>query len=311
MRGEGSEVRLRASEVVRVDASKLALYVWRRARAGAGRGTLDEHLELADWALANGLEAQAARELLDARQLDSRSRRLIVLERRLAEALRRRAAAEAPPAAPAPEATTAIAEGPTADPVELLPRLPEGSREHFTRRIQPLVLNGCGAGGCHGGARDDDTFALDATPLRGYGSASSTEHNLRAVLSAIDLDSPDDSRLLTTARGPHHGATPFTGARRQELLDRLAEWVRAIAAENREPLASEDTAESGSPTPETAAAVNEQPPRVAQADPAGLDRRAPTAAAASVGAPRDEFDANFFNRRFRRPQDDLPLDAAR
>ncbi|MEO0532209.1 MAG: hypothetical protein AAF266_16810, partial [Planctomycetota bacterium] len=81
----GSTIRLRRSEVAHVAESALAVYEWRRSDGSEG---LVERLTLAEWAMRNGLFPQAARELLDARQLAPRSRRLALLERRLDELMR-------------------------------------------------------------------------------------------------------------------------------------------------------------------------------------------------------------------------------
>ena len=133
-----------------------------------------------------------------------------------------------------------------------LPHLPPGSLEHFTRKIQPLLRNGCAS--CHRGD-EADPLGLDPQWVRGHASARSTQQNLRAVLEQIDLASPEASYLLSAARGPHHGATPFRGPRRNELIDRLEAWVLELAAAN--PPSAGSSAAHGTASPPADSAVTQ------------------------------------------------------
>lgn len=318
--GNGSLIRLRNTEVAFVGGSSVEAYEWKRAQVGQGGLTVEDHLALADWALQNRLLPQAARELLDARQLAPASRRLELLERRLDEAIRPKTPHSSPaqpnPAAtdddPQPAPTEAVAEKPNR------PALPAGALEQFTRRIQPVLLNSCATSGCHG-AKPAGGFELDLAPLRGYGDLRSTERNLHAALDLIDVQMPQQSKLLTTAVGPHAGTTPVTGARREEMLQRLAVWIESIAFYNappavEQPAAAAGVAESSPPPmvdrPNTDKSIDEQAEPDWEAIVAAEESRP---AEVQHGAtlkrvePRDEFDPAVFNARYRRPQDDLPI----
>jgi hypothetical protein len=337
--GDGTYIRLRTAEVAHVAESLVAAYEWKRAQMGGGGLVAIDHLELADWAIENHLWEQAARELLDARQLVPQSQRLELLERRLDEALRLHTSEPAPVKPTAGEAL----EAPTTVPVEgyTRPELPDGALEQFTRRIQPVLLNSCATSGCHG-AEPAGGFAFDVASLRGYGDLRSTERNLDATLGLIDLHNPAASKLLTIAKGPHAGVTPIGGQRREEMLQRISEWAHRIALYNAPPVATEVPAAAG-PMTTVATTVAQQLPIAAPAPTAiptapvastPPTASAPTASEASAEpdwvaivaaaeakpaeikhgvqlervGPRDEFDPAVFNTRYRRPQDDQPLE---
>lgn len=332
--GDGSYIHLRTADVAHVAESLVAAYEWKRAQMGGDGLIAIDHLELADWAIENHLWEQAARELLDARQSAPTSGRLGLLERRLDEAMRI-ATIMPPQKTPVPsERIEALNGTPAAAPDDDFqrPALPDGALEQFTRRIQPVLLNSCAISGCHG-AEPAGGFAFDVASLRGYGDLRSTERNLDATLRLIDVHQPLSSKLLTIAKGPHAGVTPIGGQRREEMLQRISDWAHKIALHNAPPVATEvpatatpmttaaqqlPTAASAQapamPAPITPAPVD---PTTASAEP---DWEAIVAAAEAKPAeikhgvqlervgPRDEFDPAVFNTRYRRPQDDQPLD---
>lgn len=271
VRSEGATLRLPIAAVAFTGESASEAFQWRRSQSGDSISTIEDHLHLADWALTNRLTAEAALEILEARQIDPSDLRIGPLERRLSDVLRP-AADPAPPRTESATATSDAGEAP-------LPRLPAEGVAHFTRRIQPLLLNGCGAGGCHGGVRPDDPFALDRASLHGRANAVSTQANLRTIVAAIDLGSPSRSPLLAAAHGPHAGVAPFAGPRRDELVERLTRWVYEVAAEN---------------------AVTIPPPEPLMAASGGVgEPAAPVVTEPGPYRPRDEFDPEIFNRRYR------------
>lgn len=97
----------------------------------------------------------------------------------------------------------------------------------FTSSIQPLLLNRCAAGKCHGGS---DTAApqFRRQSLRGNVSREMTLANIEALTAAVQPDF-DTRRLLIPASTPHGGGTqpPLT----QPQLQRLAIWLDAALAQ--------------------------------------------------------------------------------
>lgn len=309
VRGSGTAIRLRSEEIAFVGTTAESVYEWLRGQFEGPAISGLEHLRLADWCLENSLHAQAARELLDARQAGTRNPRLDLLERRLDEELRR---ASSPPSQK-PSPRQPLNKQPriaAANPS--LPKLPSGGLHYFTRRIQPLLLNGCAASGCHSELDDNGSFALDRSSLHGHGDHRSTGRNLRVAYEAIRIEQPKQSPLLTAAKGPHHGHTPFAGARRAELLARIEAWVLAVAAANSnadtEPsLADQNLTESVAT--ELAGRTEIDPKVDEQVVPASFEAE-PTAAKRGAQlvrqTARDEFDPATFNKRFRRDSDDQP-----
>lgn len=104
--------------------------------------------------------------------------------------------------------------------------------QEFTRSIQPILINGCGSGACHGDpARREAGFYL----LRGYEgrlSSQQTRANLAQVLKLIDKERPSQSPLLRRSILPHGGSErlPF-GSADAVAVQVLSAWVRRIAPE--------------------------------------------------------------------------------
>lgn len=303
--GDGA-LRMPADSIAVIVDSRLEAYDWLRSREITATPRVGEHLRLADWAIRNQLWPQAARELLEARQLAPRHARLELLERRLAELSRPPRPVASTPKTPEP--TSASEAVPAEEPVAL----PAEGLEHFTRRIQPLLLNGCANAGCHRG-EPGDAFPLDPSSLYGYGNTRTTDRNLKTALGALDLENPARSPLLIAARGVHAGVNPLEGHRREELLERLARWAERVAAANREtpPPSNEADEAVAEASVATAAVVDETPAGESAAEAsATIEPPEPRAPQRGVNLtrvePRDEFDPEIFNRRFRRPEDDAP-----
>lgn len=122
------------------------------------------------------------------------------------------------------------------------PLLPKGSRipdlptaadfdarlvGSFTSSIQPLLLNRCAAGKCHGGP-DTATPQFHRQSLRGNISREMTLANIAALTSSV-LPDYDTRRLLGPASVPHGGSTQPPLSPPQ--LQRLAIWLDAALAQ--------------------------------------------------------------------------------
>ncbi|MCO6454453.1 MAG: hypothetical protein J5I93_03975 [Pirellulaceae bacterium] len=284
-------------------------------------------LALAEWCLAHELFPQAAEQLLRAGAVDGQNPRLAVLERRLQVALQQPADPLAPAARPGPAPSTGELQA-------QLTQLPPLAVEAFTVQVQPLLLNRCAAGRCHGGQGSAD-FQL-VQPAWGLRlPAPMTQQNLFETLKQVDRNSPADSPLLLSAARPHADlATPVFGERDRDKLRLLEAWVQSLrrsaaspttpelaAAGERGALGEKEAASQDVAAGERRAATSL--PTVAQAafiasaeessggsvqasytlpagnPPVSPPGPAPAAASQSPPAyrPRDPFDPEIFNQR--------------
>lgn len=292
----GSQLWLEESAIAHQAATLEELYQWKRAQHP--RPTVGDHLRLASWCLEQRLLPQASLELVEARVADPQDRRIAALQRRLFEQTQfersasrrtdhgvRQASYEAPVPAPRPTREPAL----TAVELEALP---PGVAEQFARRVQPILVNNCTAGGCHQGVGPEN-FKLDRAMLHGLGSQRTTHANLAAVLAYIDRDDPAASPLLDAAQRPHAGRTTpaFTG-RHAALEAHLVAWVNAVCRPVEQPSPDASPSKSSGGVFDLVKAQHERDRFVESVN----ERVTPHGA-------RDEFDPALFNRRYG-PQDD-------
>lgn len=183
---------------------------------------VDARLELAEWCLRHNLLGYAAREVLQARREAPRHPRLELVQRRLELA------------ANPPEISVTVGdEGQSRPSGEQLAQwtrgLPSGTVESFTNMVQPLLLNRCATGGCHGPAAKNrlrlERISGGRPPTR-----SITCRNLKAVLECVDRKNPAASLLLTRPLAPHGEAAEaiFTGRDLQQY-QQLVKWVHEMS----------------------------------------------------------------------------------
>jgi hypothetical protein len=192
-------------------------------------------VELARWCIANDLQSEAARELLDALRLDPQrgdARQLLL-------SIDPNALAMAAGTAASPSTDVegverrfgrdddAAGVTPAAANTRSLAGLPRSIAQDFTRHVQPLLMSKCATTGCHG-ATSPSVFRLTSTH-RGS-SASVSEKNLAVVLQQLNAEEPAASPLLEyadTVHGDMHQPA-FRGRvgtlQRQELI----RWLEAV-----------------------------------------------------------------------------------
>lgn len=359
----GSQMHVAATRVMFVGRSPREAYEFRRARTG--NDPLRAHLTLAEWCLRLGLDQEAAVELGEARRLEPRHPRVELLERRLAANQLRGKQQQHPAEGPPPVAnastvaaragepglgvaassrvvlatanvpiaakTTSATNTPSIPPSLREPNLdnpdvPPRELEHFTRKVQPILVNSCTTSRCHepGGSQ---AFQLNRAVLRGESNRRSTMQNLSATLALVDRENPTASKLLTIPRQSHGGMNnPLFGPRQDAAFKHLADWVEMLAPSAQpvpetaaepqrlapppqaKPLDAAGTASNHMPTNHAApVAVDTTQPRepreprepIATSSPPTL--RSPHTlqfgAKARAWQPRDEFDPELFNRR--------------
>ena len=235
------ELRIRAADVEFVCHTLDEVYVYKRSRLMTDRP--DEHLDLADWCLRQGMLGHAAEELSTAIQLDPHHPRIALTERRLDEGRNGAKRAEAKASA-ATKPSAGESGGKPQDPAaqneeldRLVRGLPAGVMESFTTTIQPVLLNSCTTSGCHG-PRGNSSFQLERLPLERNLNPRLTQRNMQAVLAQLNLQEPAKSRLLTVPEKPHGTVkTPFFSGRQAGMYHLLSDWVELVAQGDKAPAA--------------------------------------------------------------------------
>jgi hypothetical protein len=279
-----------AEKVLRLCADMSDAYLVLRARANLNDP--DECLRLARWCHTHGLTDQALENVQTAVRLNpshAEARRL------LAGLLR---APTLTPAAPAkPEPAPASVE---------VPELNSEARVTFATKVEPILMNACA--GCHSANRGG-AFKL----TRSYDVTSSNrvslQQNLAAVLAQVNLQQPQDSKLLVkaiTAHDPQARLAPLN-SKQMAAYHTLEDWVQTTLASNpqlreRSPQPAPPTETKAVPAPtsppaetKTAAAPRPSVPTPAVAPAPGAF--AASRPAAEQTTPVDEFDPLLFNRQ--------------
>lgn len=180
-----------------------------------------DRLTLAQWCHQVGLHQEAHRELEAAAALDPTHPLIPVLTRQLRTSPL--IAGEAPASGP-------IAAGPSTYELDLMVRgMPPGTVESFAQTIQPLLVNRCGAAGCHGQGSPSG-FRLLRMPPGGPPSRRLTQRNLYATLQWVDRLRPEQSPLLTVPIRPHGTArAPIFADHQLSQYRQLVDWCCRVA----------------------------------------------------------------------------------
>ena len=295
----------------------------RRSERLSPAATAAIHLALADWCLTNGLLPQAAEQLMVAQQLEPENAEVARFERRLHLAARH---GETPAAAhSAKTAAGPVKLEPQADLDQFTRGLPSGTLEHFTSGIQPLLVNRCGASGCHGPNAESE-YRL-ARPMAGrLASRRLTQRNLYASMQFVDKEKPLSSQLILQATQAHGKSRQAPiDVRETESLRQLAHWLSRFQQTPTQP-ANPETPPTVLSQPDTAIdsdvrLVDHQEPLAssieeedeegdevlppAREPPPGKSSRSTTDTPAppTAAGVTDPFDPDIFNRRHHRRAD--------
>ncbi|MBN2578207.1 MAG: hypothetical protein JXB10_04380 [Pirellulales bacterium] len=291
VRLHNGRIRVQATDVEFVCQNLAEAY--QRMKAVAQGGNLQNHLQLAQWCQRQGLKAQAAEELAVAEAIAPQHPLVLLFKRKLTT--------PAPPAAKKPSSAAAVL--PSDGELDRLVRsLPPKTVEIYTRSVQPLLLNNCTAGGCHG-PQSAAKLRLLRAPQGQMASRRLTQRNLYAVLQYIDQKNPAESPLLKVPAGPHGKLkTPIFNEHQTNQYRKIVDWAMHF-----NPSAS-PSPPAEVPASEVLPASHEEP--VSEADPPAPEGAAPPllappsspklqrgAAEPPAFTPQDEFDPEIFNRR--------------
>lgn len=254
----------------------------------------EAYITLAKWCVTQKLFAEARRELETALELEPAKQSARDLLLRL-DALARDAEKVHdvdPRETPRPKSSKKA---------ESLAGLNRDLAQQFTRRIQPILANNCGASGCHG-PRAENGFRLQKVAGGGVSNRLAAERNLAAVLEYIDVENPAQSALLVAPRGNHgRGGKPvFSGATGKEQMAELKSWVLEAASEE-SVLEARGIARTPGRTARQPARQGENPFAVHDAEVARRTGERSSAVRQAGGEqPADAFDPEEFNRARKR-----------
>jgi hypothetical protein len=293
--GPSSEIRLPAKDVEAQVATLDEAYRL-KLRGMFGEGAAP-HLDLADWCLRQGLHGRCSDQLTVAAKIEPENPRIAHIERRLELAI-----TEPPPVKEKTHTSTPTATTPSSEQIEKAIRaLPKHSVERFAAVVQPLLLNRCGANQCHGPNATAELHLL-RPPAGQSATQRFTHRNLYSVLQQLDPADPAASPLLVEGQRRHGAAlTAVFDKHTQKQLDEIKNWVLFTLAAA-EPTVPATIAADGQATLSQTA----QPPTASTTQPAATGN-APAATAPPPQppvatdrfVPRDPFDPELFNRRFR------------
>ncbi len=189
-------------------------------------------MKLAEWCLQHELTSEAAELLIRASRLPHDADRLETLQMRLQQVIiRKRFPQNGLVQRPSADSTQqeASSKAVVTSPV----RLSSEAMEEFTSKIQPLVLNRCGNGGCHGRASECD-LQLRQPLNRSFITKEVTQLNAAALASFIDYAAPANSDLLQRSATAHGGGRqrPLTTQQQARLANWVALTTGKFAAEN-------------------------------------------------------------------------------
>ncbi len=304
--GKSGEVRLPAADVETQCVDLDDAYRYQAALLSNKKA--EPHLALAEWCLRYGLKQQAEDQVAFARQSEPENARIAQIELRLKTA----AAAPVSSGAKSDRSSTTVG---TRQLEETLAELPKGSMERFSVTIQPMLINRCGANGCHGPSAKSNFHLLRPTAGQMM-SKRFTQRNLFTVLQYMDKDHPDESRLVTMPQ-ERHGNTlaPVFDKRSQHQLDDLIAWGKLLAPKPQAVVLPATIGPAETLLTQSGASAEKNggkvPPNIAPMNGGGkTDSDKPNAPRApsvkdiqSEGdgphaAPRDPFDPEIFNRKY-------------
>jgi hypothetical protein len=219
---EGGEIRIRPDRV-EFHCRSLEEGYWKKRRLIRADDIL-ERIRLARWCIRHDLFKLAEEEFEAAALIDERHPMLPLMRRQL------EMAQSSPEPSETPSAETDEQErGPTPAELDSLVRtLPPKTMEMFTKTVQPLLVNRCSNGACHGPRSEEKPrfyrFRTGTLPSR-----RTTQRNLHAVMDFVDRKNPAASPLLTVPLRSHGDTSPlFAEGGPQAVI--LEAWLRSVAA---------------------------------------------------------------------------------
>ncbi len=295
--GSASELRLPKDQVEAVCRDLNDAYTF-RLTAMHGTGVRSQ-IDMAEWCLRYRLFDKAEEHLAELARIEPTNASIKTLQQRLKIARESRDEQTGRAQASAPVLPSEL------DRAE--ESLPAKAVEKFTVVVQPLLINRCAAGSCHG-AQSTSAFQIIRPPTGQLIQRRATQRNLLSALKYIDHEHPEQSPLLLMPITAHGGAkVPVFDHKSKDQVIALANWVEQVLAPKTstqpasiQPAVARMNAPNGNST-QTSGASAGSPGKSITANVSPDD---PTETAGSNDAPldgpfraRDPFDPEIFHRR--------------
>ncbi len=186
------------------------------------------HVELARWCMTYGLMDEAHKEAREALRREPGSRIARNMLERIDEKLFK--TNELPQVKKSNGGYSMLGDAKPLMTVEALGGLPREAASDFVLKLQPLLVNRCATGGCHGPGSGNG-FELQRVKIGQGSSKSSSERNLASVLALVDREQPGKSPLLTKLRGDTKSLSlkPPHGGLSSEQMQILRAWIDSQA----------------------------------------------------------------------------------
>ncbi|NOX56884.1 MAG: hypothetical protein GXP27_21075 [Planctomycetes bacterium] len=197
---------------------------YQKLRRSIPHPTAAQHTALARWCLLHELYEEARRELMAALGQNPDHQTAREMLRKLDSVLGRTEIR------PLDSSGALVEQAREQLEARALGGLPRELARQYAETIQPLLLNKCAAGACHGPYEQRSFRLIRLRPSRSHRVFA--EQNLATVLRFLDREKPNQSPLLVRCTDGHDGRPRelFAGpAGRQQLL-RLRKWVAAVTA---------------------------------------------------------------------------------
>ena len=187
---------------------------------------------------------------------------------------------------------------------EFADSIPKSAVAHFKRKIQPLIIRGCMAAGCH--SRNADVMPLFGSKLAQQIPRRQSQRNLHSIMKFADANEPMSSPLLKAATNPHGGLDKPVLRLESEQFYNLANWLVMVSNKPNSfheipkpdvatrPTVAENLAQEGQ------AALADEPKFPAERPKSFAEKLDELANPTNATQPQNRRDANIFNRKFRK-----------
>lgn len=212
---------------VRLEAADLE-DAYRQQRDTMPDHTAAAHIELARWCVANNLPDPARKELREALRREPDSTLAKNMLERINDQLL--TTNDVPAVVNRNGQFSLLGDAKPGIPPETLGGLPREAAAEYVSKIQPLLVNRCATGGCHGPG-SGNSFELLRVKLGKSPPKSYSERNLAAVMERLDLERPLSSPLLLKLRGEAtaFGSRQSHGGLSQDQALSLRAWIEGIS----------------------------------------------------------------------------------